>query len=487
VVDFPKRFMIEPGWPGRPEGILLLALGACASGPAFTGGEMAGLHAFQDAVREVQRCTDAELFTERLLFELADGLSLYELDLQGRTGLGHARDLGGVVVCFDGALTLIPWRHGVHHPRNLHGEFAHYYTHAEDGTEFIACGGRALRGFDEVLRYAKDGRDGMVIAGVRHGAACLVAGDRVEDRSLFVPRYAPRFSRDGSRVAYERWHLLGSRPVWAPTADPHHCEPLTFPGLIAWPAALSDDGNRWAAATQDGHEWCAVENGEVLARFDELHPPWFSTEGRTFVWKGRVGGKQRVLVGRTLSDPFDEVSGPEFTPGGSWHLLGHDAEGTHLVVDGKCVADQQQQANVVRAARGDGWAWALRGPDGFRVVHGDRSYGPYVADSMYPRISPDGSTVVFRIGWPQPWLVDGERIGEDFERCEDMQPLDGGGCVYTGLRRSGDRYEHWVVAPSGRYGPWDGTGGRKLSADGTRLAFVAWRDREVWRKVVPVR
>jgi hypothetical protein len=294
-------------------------------------------------------------------------------------------------------------------------------------------------------------------------------------------------SLDGSRIAYARWHLFGSRPVRAATTTPQHCDPLTFPGVLEWPPALSSDGSRWAASVHDGSVWCAVENGEVVARFDHLEEPWFEPDGNVFVWKGTVSGKERVLVGRTLSEPFDEVTWPTFIPGGSWFVVGHDPDGSHLIVDGQRVASQGSGAWAVRAASGQAWAWRLRAPDGFRVVHGDHTYGPYPEKLVDLTLSGDGRTIAFQLGVAGPWLVDGERIGTDFDQCEELQLLDGGGCVYVGMRRVGEDLQYWLVTPAGRYGPWDGIGGRKLSADGSRIAFAAWRGREVWRKVVSVR
>jgi hypothetical protein len=332
------------------------------------------------------------------------------------------------------------------------------------------------------------GDDGLVVAGVRHGAACLIAGNQVEDRSPFAAYYPPRFSLDGSRIAYGQWNLFGSRPVWAATAAPHQCEPLAFPGVMGWPPVLNSDGSRWAAASRDGNAWCAVENGEVLARFDQLETPWFSVDGDRFVWQGTVDGKERLLIGRTLSEPFDHVRGPDFIRGGSWHFVGCDAHGSHLVMDGQRVADQKGDGYVVRAAGGQAWAWQVRDADGIRIVHGERTYGPYPEATSVTglMLSGDGRTIAFEVG-QQGWLVDGAAIAGDFERAAEVQLLDGGGCVYVGMRSVGNALEYWLVTPGGRYGPWDGVGGRKLSADGSRIAFAAWRGREVWRKVVPVR
>src|SRR5262249_29227969 len=159
-------------------------------------------------------------------------------------------------------------------------------------------------------------------------------------------------------------------------SDPHRDERLAVPGLLAWPVALSGDGRRWAATAEDGHV-CAVENGEVLARFDRLEGPWVEAAGGGFVWRGSVDGKQPYLGGRMVTEPFGDVTFPEFIPGGSWHVLGSDPQGTHLVVDGQRVADRGPGAHAVRAQSGQVWAWRLREADGLRVVHDDRTYGPY--------------------------------------------------------------------------------------------------------------
>jgi hypothetical protein len=463
----------------------VLLSAACAA-PGLTPRDRDEIRAFQEAVRRETARPESELFEDRLLLELPAARELHHLDVQGRTGTGTDDIAGGwesFVLCVgDGGQTRVLWEGSIGLPSATDGEFSRYCGENDDG-EFFACAGCALTGYTKIhwIRLSS-GEPGPVFVAEKRGTQVLAVGDHVREGWFFDSRFPPVLSEDGSRIAYVVTGMFDRYAVIAPTADPIAAVRLEHPGKLDWPVELSHDGRRWTAAGTDGDGAFVVENGEVVDRFAKVGNACRPEHGDLVAWRVERDGKEHYLVGRTLGPAFDQVYSLQFSADGRKYMyVGSDASGRSIVVDGTVVATLPGKGFAGFTERGNTWVATIQGPDGDRVRIGARELGPFPR-IQYVCAGPDGSSIAFQLE-SGGWFVDGNRIGEGWKRVEEVQLPAGGGFVFEGKADDGQ----YLVTSAARSGPWEWVGNRRVSADGRRIAFVAGRGREVWRKVVDVR
>jgi hypothetical protein len=180
---------------------------------------------------------------------------------------------------------------------------------------------------------------------------------------------APSFSKDGSRLVFERQSRVGYGSIQIARADGSHAR--TVPGEGHHPS-LSPNGKR-LALDSSGYVWTEALDGSHRTRVVAGADPEFSPDGRSiaFVWDGDIYVWRSGQVRRVTTD--GDNAGPNWAPSGRaiafWHMgatdtverVAADGSGRRSLHAGMQPAWSPDGRKIAFASNGGVWTMSATG------------------------------------------------------------------------------------------------------------------------------
>lgn len=386
---------------------------------------------------------------------------------------GNLVETGGIIVAWSPAGDRVAW------------------IGSTGGKKFGVIDGKQgeLSTFADAIVFSPDGKRVAWRAGNRtpdnKAERWRVVLDGVDQPEFDLVGY-PRFSPDGSRVAY--WVNTGA--VIAPQG---HYEGGTWSAMDGekkdagtWteadsfvPPVYAPDGKSIAfVASPKQSQFVAVAFGKTSETYGLADTPAFSADGKQVAWGAFKDGRWTVwLAGKPVGREYDHAGIPVFGPKpGSFAFVAVAKERKFVVAGGRKVGGDF-----------DGIAPPVFSPDGksiaFVGVRGGASFGPpgMGMSASNPYLMDREETGLQGGDWR---VVVGGREGEAFQGIAHLAwSPDGKTVAFAG--RKGVRWR--VIAGTARSEEYDEVGPPQFSPDGKKVGFGARTGLELWWKVLDVR